>query len=70
MTRNEMIEAIAKYFRLDLPEKDENGQYIINSGEWRCGGYVFGKDRVGRASTWQTLIDETLEGMFEDEDDE
>lgn len=57
MTRNQMIEAIANYFRIDLPQKDENGNYIINDGEWRW-------------DTWQILIDTILDGMFIDEDDD
>ncbi len=70
MTRNEMIEAIANYFRIDLPQKDENGNYIINDDEWRCGGTVLGNDGEFRWDTWQILIDTILNGMFTDEDDE
>lgn len=64
-----MIEAIVNYFRLDLPDKDEDGNYIITSGEWRCGGTVLGNDAEYRWDTWQILIDDVLDGMFEDDED-
>lgn len=37
MTRNGMIEMLARYYRIDLPEKDDKGRYVLNGSDWENG---------------------------------
>jgi hypothetical protein len=37
MTRNELIETLARYYGLRLPEKDSKGRYIIEGHDWEAG---------------------------------
>jgi len=68
MTRNEMIHRIVEYFVLDTPQKDDDGNYIIDDGDWITGGTVLGNDKEWRWDTWKRLIDDVLCGMFDDDD--
>lgn len=40
MTRNEVVEAVADYFGIDYPEKDEDGQYDCTGYDWEAGCYA------------------------------
>jgi len=64
MTRNEAIEAVADYYRLDYPDMDENGNYIISDDyDWESGCYS--------GSRWMSLKNfiRAIEHLFDDDDE-
>lgn len=63
MTRNEVVEAVADYFGIDYPEKDEDGQYICEGYEWEAGCY--GRNRWMSLASFIEAIDEYNDGNIE-----
>lgn len=71
MTRNEMVEALASYFRIELPDTDDDGNYVCEGYDWEAGAYTDGEDDFG----WHTFLSlenvvEALEDLCEEEDDD
>ena len=43
MTRNEIIERLVEWFELDYPDKDEDGNYIMDGYDWTAGCGINGR---------------------------
>lgn len=71
MTRAEMIEALATYFKI---EPNENGEYDLNSYDWQCGGNIQTFHNGEAEYTWMSLANvvEALEDYcdYDDDDDD
>ena len=71
MTRDEMIEALASYFKAPL-RVDENGEYDVHTDfDWVAGAST-GHNNENGCAIWLTLenVVEALEDLCEEEEDD
>jgi hypothetical protein len=64
MTRNEMVEQISRFFKIEIPKKNEHGEYVCEGYEWEVGGYL---GIGGELCTLQRVV-KALEELCEEED--
>lgn len=69
MTRTEMIEALATYFKI---EPNENWEYDFNSMDWQGGCYIDTYHNGETEYVWLSLANvvEALEDYCDDDDDD